>query len=200
MPANYFFTADLHLGHGAIIEHSYRPFTTADYMDDKLIANWNNTVAPQDVVVHLGDFTLSPKVIAREYISRLHGNIIWVKGNHDHWITKEKRYEYHKKVGVNHVYGTHFPLRTWPRSFANGVNLHGHCHSNLTPTWYNQLDCGVDNAFKLVGEYRPLSYGEVMEIIDEQNKAWKQTNSKLWQNIKLNGPYDRPAEMMGAVK
>jgi calcineurin-like phosphoesterase family protein len=200
MTANYYFTADTHFGHADIIHHTYRPFTDVDYMDEKLIENWNNTVTPQDVVVHLGDFTLEPKVIARQYRERLHGNIIFIKGNHDHWITKEKRYEYHKKVGVNHVYGTHFPLRTWPKSFANGVNLHGHCHAQLAPHWFNQLDCGVDNAFRLVGEYRPLSYGEVMSAIDEQNEAWMITNKKLYDKIVMNGKHERTSEMIGAVK
>jgi calcineurin-like phosphoesterase family protein len=152
-------------------------------------------------VVHLGDFTLEIKVIANQYKDRLNGSIIFVKGNHDHWITKEKRYEYHKKVGSVHVIGTHYPLRTWPRSFSNGFNLHGHCHANLTPTWFNQLDCGVDNAHKWLGEYRPFSYSEVCDIIENKiNPAWKQTNSKMWQTIKLNGVHERGAELLGAVK
>jgi calcineurin-like phosphoesterase family protein len=169
-------------------------------MDDELIRNWNNTVTPQDVVVHLGDFTLEVKVIANQYKERLNGNIIFVKGNHDHWITKEKRYEYHKKVGSVHVIGTHYPLRTWPRSFSNGFNLHGHCHNMLTPHWYNQLDCGVDSAIELVGEYRPLSYGEVCTAVERNNREWVQLNPKLWDTVKLNGRHERGAELIGAVK
>ena len=200
MAADYWFTADMHLGHTGIMEHTGRPFITADYMDDELIAQWNNTVKPKDVVVHLGDFTLEKKVIALQYQDRLHGNIIWVKGNHDHWITKEKRYEYHKKVGSIHVLGTHYPLRTWPRSFVNGINLHGHCHARLTPIWYNQLDVGVDNANILLGEYRPFSYSDIIEHIEKSNKEWMHKNWKLYKQITGLGHTERPAELKGAVK
>ena len=122
----WYFTADLHLGHGGILKAGYRSqFTNTDEMDGYLIAQWNSTVSNKDVVVHLGDLTLeTTKVIARGYVKQLQGNIVWVKGNHDHWLGGH-RYEWHKKVEGIVIYGTHFPLRTWTQSEYRW-NLHGH--------------------------------------------------------------------------
>jgi len=196
----YWFSADLHLGHTGILEHTGREFITADAMDEHFISAWNNNVKPQDVVVHLGDFTLEVKVIAHQYQKRLNGTIIWIKGNHDHWITKEKRYAYHKKIGDHIIYCSHYPLRTWPRSFANGLCLFGHCHARLTPVWYNTLDVGVDNANIILGDYRPFSYGEVVATIKKTNKEWMMKNWGLYKRIMDRGHTERPAEMEGAIK
>ena len=50
----------------------------------KLIANWNNTVAKEDIVYMLGDFTLSRnKEYIKSLLQRLNGKIILVMGNHD---------------------------------------------------------------------------------------------------------------------
>jgi calcineurin-like phosphoesterase family protein len=127
-------------------------------MNRTLIRNWNHTVSNKDNVVHLGDFTLeSTKVIVHGYIEKLQGNIIWVKGNHDAWLGGH-RYEWHKKINGTVIYGTHFPLRTWTQSDYRW-NLHGHSHGTLDPL-YNQLDVGVDNADRILGELRPFSFDE----------------------------------------
>jgi calcineurin-like phosphoesterase family protein len=173
----WWFTADNHFGHDGIIGHTGRPFTHVDDMDEELIRQWNNHVLPGDIIVICGDFCLEfHKGMAERYIDMLNGNKIFIKGNHDHWFKKEKRYEYHKKVGGVYIYATHYPLRTWPRSFQNGWNLHGHCHANLTPIFYNQLDVGVDRAYDCLGEYRPFSFAEVNEWIEKQNKEWLKNN------------------------
>ncbi len=172
---NWFFTGDLHLGHEGIIGHVGRPHNSDKEMNEDLIRNWNNCVRPQDNVVHVGDFCLGYRKEAEGYLEQLNGNIIMLKGNHDHWMGGH-RYEWHKKVGGMRIYATHYPLRTWPRHFANGWNLHGHCHANLKDLYYNQLDVGVDRAMQCLGAFRPFSFEEVNTWVLKQNEEWLKNN------------------------
>lgn len=77
--SNIFFTSDTHFGHANIIKYCGRPYKTARDMDEGLIKNWNDTVRPDDLVYHLGDFSFQ----SDQYVHRLNGKIILVKGNHD---------------------------------------------------------------------------------------------------------------------
>ena len=79
----YFVISDTHFGHENIIQYCNRPFKTVEEMDNVLIKNWNETVSNKDVVVHLGDFALCSKKMAREICSQLNGKKILIKGNHD---------------------------------------------------------------------------------------------------------------------
>lgn len=51
----------------------------------------------------------------------------------------------------------HYPIDSWNREF---VHLHGHTHSNH-PIKDMRLDVGIDNAFKLYGEYKPFSWENI---------------------------------------
>lgn len=167
MKPQWYFTADLHLGHEGILAAGYRTeFKSVKDMDAALIEAWNDAVSTTDIVVHLGDLTLGVKAVADEYLSKLHGNKIMVRGNHDHWLGGH-RYEWHKKVNGIIIYGTHFPLRTWTQSDYRW-NLHGHSHGTIEPL-YNQLDVGVDNAHGILGEYRPFRFDEVEIILKARN-------------------------------
>ena len=131
----WFWTADLHLEHPAIIKHCNRPFGSVLEMNITLMENWNRRVGKNDIVVVLGDFCWSTdrKYVNTMFINRLNGSKIFVKGNHDYWLS-EKRHMYNKKFGDFKVYGSHYALRSWP----SGFNFHGHSHGTLVP-FYNQL-------------------------------------------------------------
>ena len=45
-----YFTADTHFGHENVIRFCDRPFSTADEMDEAMIANWNGRVKGNDTV------------------------------------------------------------------------------------------------------------------------------------------------------
>ena len=77
----YFFTSDTHFGHKNIIEYCQRPFKSVEEMNEKIIENWNKVVSPEDTVFHLGDFVFRGK--KREFLHKLNGKVIWLKGNHD---------------------------------------------------------------------------------------------------------------------
>lgn len=75
-----FWTADMHLGHGNIIEYCQRPFKDCDHMNVSLIRNANQRVKIEDTVVHVGDFAMKD---GWKYRSMLNGNWCFVRGNHD---------------------------------------------------------------------------------------------------------------------
>ncbi|GAG15408.1 unnamed protein product, partial [marine sediment metagenome] len=54
-------------------------------MNEGLIKNWNSVVETSDIVYHLGDFGFGSTPILRELLDRLNGNVILIKGNHDHY-------------------------------------------------------------------------------------------------------------------
>jgi calcineurin-like phosphoesterase family protein len=173
---NWWFTADLHLGHAKIIKHVSRPFKDVNEMNATLINEWNKHVTPQDVIVHIGDFCLGSYAEANQWMAQLNGNKIFVYGNHDHWWKGAKKYAYHKKIGkIVYVYCCHFPYRTWPRSTTNGWNLHGHCHNNLEPL-ANQYDVGVDHAYADFGKHRPYNISDLNKLI----KPWEDENGRAY--------------------
>jgi len=83
LPMNIFFTSDMHFGHAKIIEYSNRPFKNVNHMNQELIKRWNNRVNPQDVVYHIGDFSMKGVKNAIYWESKLNGKIVHIQGNHD---------------------------------------------------------------------------------------------------------------------
>lgn len=179
----WFFTADLHLDHPEIIKHCSRPFKDIFEMNTVLMEKWNQHVGKNDIVVVLGDFVWATnrKYVETMFIKKLNGTKIWVKGNHDFWFS-DKRYMYNRKFNGRHkIYGSHYPLRSWP----SGFNFHGHCHGRLKPL-YNQLDVGVD-----CHNFTPISYEEAVEIIlnrkddefeviaEDYHVSYKKSNARL---------------------
>jgi hypothetical protein len=67
------FTADLHLGHHNIIDYCNRPFHDVHAMNDALVENWNEAVAPGDTVWVVGDFALGKIADILPLVSKLHG-------------------------------------------------------------------------------------------------------------------------------
>lgn len=163
----WWFWADPHLDHDNIIKHCNRPYKNVQEMNEAMIDNYNAVVRGSDNVVIAGDLTLWHKrdLVEWKFISRLKGNKIFLKGNHDYWLGKGKgRYIYHRTIENQKIAVCHYPLRSWNGSTHGSWNLHGHSHGMLLPL-RNQLDIGVDNAFLLLGEYRPFSFDEVKQFI-----------------------------------
>lgn len=77
------FTSDCHFGHGNVIKYCNRPFPDAQSMNEVLIDNWNQVVAKDDTIFHLGDFSFMTKQATDDLIARLSGRIIFLRGNHD---------------------------------------------------------------------------------------------------------------------
>lgn len=171
----YWFTADCHFDHYNIIKYCERPFTTEEEMNSTLIKNWNAVVEPNDVVVVLGDFCMSGNTdyVMQTFANRLLGTKIFIKGNHDRWFKKDKRYMYNKKVSMAKFWCSHYPLRSWP----SGYNLHGHCHGQMEPM-PRQLDVGVD-----VWDFYPVDYPSIMYYFDKVDPSRPEMSKEHYTKI-----------------
>lgn len=76
------FTSDQHYDHNNIIKYSNRPFATVGEMNEELIRRHNALVKADDIVYHLGDFSLNKQAPVK-YLSRLNGEHHLIMGNHD---------------------------------------------------------------------------------------------------------------------
>lgn len=77
-------TSDLHFGHKNVIIYDQRPFKDVHEMNKALTENWNALVAPEDLVIIVGDVSLErDEKTWRSYLEKLNGIKILVQGNHD---------------------------------------------------------------------------------------------------------------------
>ena len=145
-PNLVFFTSDTHFNHFNICKYCHRPFTSRSEMNEALIDNWNSKVPENGIVIHCGDFMLAKDT--KEYfpfLTKLNGNIILVRGNHDAI-----------DLGLYNVFGHIHTL-------ADGTcyGLDGDVNGKLRPTQY---DVGVDQ-----NDYTPLSWWDLADIF--RNRA-----------------------------
>lgn len=63
----------------------------------------------------------------------------------------------------------HRPMMSWDKMNKGSIHLFGHVHGSELPVKLdNMLDVGMDNAYKLFGEYRVFSHKEVLNIINKK--------------------------------
>jgi calcineurin-like phosphoesterase family protein len=135
MPA-VFLTSDTHFGHAGVCHFTeadgvtkIRPWTDPDEMDEEMVRRWNDRVRPNDKVYHLGDVVINRRAL--KTVSRLNGDKVLIRGNHDIFPDVEYR-EYFRELRAYHVMNgmilSHIPLHE--ASLGRfGVNIHGHLHS-----------------------------------------------------------------------
>jgi calcineurin-like phosphoesterase family protein len=158
-----FFTSDTHFGHGGALGLYQRPFASVAAMNEGLVERWNETVGPDDIVWHLGDFAIRQKEpVVTELLARLRGRKHLVAGNNDPPSTVEldgwesvQPYAEITADGVSLVL-CHYPFRSWRGMGKGWVNLHGHSHGRLKPH-PRQFDVGVD-----VWDFRPVTLDEIL--------------------------------------
>lgn len=176
-----FFTSDTHFFHSNIIKYCLRPFAHATDMNEQLIANWNNVVAPDDVVYHLGDFAFGDangvdRVMRRLNFKHFH----FVKGNHDNpfcdWYHSNKDDTYlapkvslhpsHLEVKIegNKFTLCHYAMRTWNESHRGALHLYGHSHGTLPDDPNSKsFDVGVD-----CHNFAPISLERVLHLMSKK--------------------------------
>jgi calcineurin-like phosphoesterase family protein len=195
------FTSDLHFCHNNILnyEPDSRPFNTIEEMNETLVQKWNDKVSTEDTVYVLGDLSMGRVEVAIEYIKRLNGKIILIRGNHD----TPKRIEAYKEIGIEvhdifylpykgrYFILCHFPIaneefiRMVIEDNSEVVNLYGHVHSNA-PVGYKDgtYHVGVDT-----NRLAPISIEQIW------NECWpekqmKQPEVKAYHDAHVNGTYD----------
>lgn len=171
-----YFTADLHLGHEAIIQIAKRPFETVEEMDEALLGAINEHVAEGDELWILGDATCRiPKEKAEELLRRIRcRRVHLVRGNHDRdWsgsgvFASFQDYEELKAEGRKLAL-FHYPIAEWNGFFHDwSLHLHGHIHSGPEYNEGNRakglraFDVGVD-----ANGYAPVSLEEILAFFEE---------------------------------
>lgn len=179
-----FFTSDQHFGHRNIINYSNRPFEDVDDMNRGLIERHNSVVHKDDIVWHLGDFSLSEKLVPI-ILPQLNGTHFLVAGNHDacHTIHKSKstaairRYfeygfkEVHQEAIVEGILCAHMPYtgdshkedrysNFRPKNNGEWL-LHGHIHG-LWKTNGKMINVGVD-----VWDWAPVHIETIKNLINK---------------------------------
>lgn len=176
-PDTTFFTADLHFGDVRLIQDRWRPqrrHDSADEMDNFIISRWNRTV-PKDATVYLlGDVSFHDDEKTAAIIDKLNGSIVLVRGNYDATFDDS----FYDSIGVE-VYPSvadirprgqwismcHYPIAIWNHMSEGGWMLHGHTHGKYDRPHKRILDVGWDNAYRMLGEYRPFSFNDIQEIL-----------------------------------
>lgn len=99
--------SDTHFCHTNIIEYCSRPFSSMEEMNEKLIANWNSVVGPDDWVIHGGDFAYGRKAALFRLITirkKLKGKIALIWASHDRIHSLRK---WREAVGIDVILKTH---------------------------------------------------------------------------------------------
>ena len=156
-------------------------------MDDELIHQINSMVGENDILWHLGDFSMHHHS-DRGYYQRCRGirdrirckniNIIW--GNHDDFEIRDLFGEAYglkdlRIQGGPMIVLCHYAMAVWNKSHRGSFHLYGHSHSSAEP-WLEEnmpgrksMDAGVDNAALILGAYRPWSYAEILDIFSKRS-------------------------------
>jgi calcineurin-like phosphoesterase family protein len=172
-----FFTSDLHLGHGLMVDKErydspYRDYASRDEMDAGIITKINSQAKKGDKLYIVGDFSFRKPLETREILEQIDADAILVKGNHDH--RKKNSFlstvEYANELAEFHVYLErkfnildasgevkpqlivmfHFPLMHWHKQHYGSWHLHGHLHGNPSGVPGKCLDVGWDKWGRLL--------------------------------------------------
>jgi len=157
----YFFTADEHYNHKNIIKYCDRPFSSIEEMNKELINRHNEVVSANDCVIHAGDFGFfSSEREVNEYLRKLNGNHILLRGSHDKWMNSRYHEIWTKTIDGVKIVVCHYSMKTWPSSHYNAWQLYGHSHGRLTSIG-KQMDVGVDT-----NNYYPYSFEDIKGIME----------------------------------
>ena len=172
-----YFTSDLHHSHKNIVDFTDRgKVTTKELHNEWLINVWNYTVAKGDLVYHMGDLSFATKYSEiSEFVSRLNGRIVLLKGNHDREVNLQKLkddnliedWHFYKEIKVplstgevQHINLFHFSISSFHKQGYGAWHLYGHSHGNHKSEG-KSLDVGLDSAYNLYQEHRFFSLLDV---------------------------------------
>lgn len=59
----------------------------------------------------------------------------------------------------------------WNKNHKGSIHLYGHSHANAEHTINGKsMDVGIDNAFKIFGEYRPFGFSEILHLLKDRTQ------------------------------
>jgi calcineurin-like phosphoesterase family protein len=123
--------ADSHFNQGNIATYCQRP----ENFTELIQSAWNRTVAPGDVVIHLGDVGIGDLSEIRRIIDGLNGRKVLVRGNHDRkhsntWWMEKGGFDFScDSMMFRHCFLTHEPYPSPYLPKYAELNVHGHLHN-----------------------------------------------------------------------
>lgn len=134
--SNIHFISDLHAGHKNIMDilrshdqaHLRGNAKDTKEMEEWLIEQWNSKIGKRDTIYVLGDAVFN--TAALKTISKLRGNKILLRGNHDKLSTEKLLTVFGSLIGFQKKFGfwlSHAPIH--PCSLRGAINIHGHLHA-----------------------------------------------------------------------
>lgn len=196
MDKKIWFTSDTHFGHIKDFLWGPRGFNSIEEHDETIIKNWNELIAPEDEVYHLGDVMLNDNEHGLECINHLNGKIHLIVGNHD-TNTRIELYkqcpnivsiDYAKeiKIGKNYFWLCHYPTitanyddnKSWAKHL---INIYGHTHQ--TEKFYKVKEISEINPYMYcvcldAHNNRPVELNEIIEDIKNQKMLLDRLQNK----------------------
>lgn len=188
MSGRIFVTSDPHFCHAKEFLYGPRGFDSVEEMNRQLVINWNQTVAPDDVVWVLGDLMLNDNARGIELIKQLNGELHIILGNHD---TDVRELLYAECYNVAEVVlaarfrynGYNFYLSHYPTICTCGdidkplrnkvINLCGHSHtSNKWADWSKGAiyHCELD-----AHNNKPVALDDIIKDLEEVERERNDT-------------------------
>lgn len=170
------FISDLHLGHKRILEFSpnHRKGPTTEDHDEWVVSTIAANMTKRDRLYILGDVILSNS-IPLEILTRIPGDKILVRGNHDDRFTAKDFLEVFVDVlGISKYKGywlSHAPIH--PDELRGCKNIHGHVHTNSIMEKGDGLD-----------EYDPRYINVSVEALGAMPITMQQIVNGSYQNIR----------------
>lgn len=194
-----FHTSDTHFQHKNILHLGEgRPFHEINHHDEMLIANWNNVVAPDDMVVHHGDVSMGPWPVGLQRVSRLNGFKVLIPGNHDRVSSLESAARRERfmedylevfdevwaetevmTIGEQEFILSHYPYNgdhtdkdrhTELRPEDTGIPLiHGHTHQAEQITWSAKGTMMLSVGVD-ANDWTPVSQEEIIKRLQDNRK------------------------------
>ncbi len=82
-----YYISDLHFYHESLLSKmDKRGFADVEEMHEYMVRRWNDRVRDRDEVVILGDVSMERGRLTSEILSRLHGRLYLIRGNHDRYL------------------------------------------------------------------------------------------------------------------
>ncbi len=153
-----YITSDLHLNHEKAAE--WRKFKDLETMNDHIVKRWNSVISNDDVVYVIGDFAFGED--KEQWIEKLKGDIIFIKGNHD-----PNNLSLITNLIIDYQ-GTRFEMVHIPQETIQSCYfiLHGHIHK------YGNREM-PENSIKLNKEYIHTNYGALFYNVNCEYHKYK---------------------------
>jgi len=159
--ADIWLTSDWHLGEERM-NLMLRPFETAEQQFQRLLAEHNALVQPEDLVIFLGDLCNKEHPEELPRVDEFNGRKWILRGNHDRTILDKDFLNHFERVFseetvlTSNVGGIPISLNHYPsKADRKFFHLCGHIHS-IWKFQLNAMNCGVD-----VHNFQPVNLNQI---------------------------------------